>query len=381
MMRSSAPKCRARSFAVRLADVADAERDTGSAPASSACSSRCAATRFARALVGHALEAAPACVDAELVQVGQRADQRRRRPAGRPACRPGPRCPSRAAPAKCRIACLRCAAQNRPPVQRQSTSPSSRTIVAAADRALAAACVKVERARRRPARLSATTPTTSGITSPARRTITVSPMRTSLRRALVLVVQGRVADRRAADEHRLELGHRRQLAGAADLDVDAAQRVICSCAGYLCATAQRGSRDYEAEPLLQRAVVDLVDHAVDVERQRVALAPRSPAWKATRPAAPCDHACARRSTGRPIASQRVEQCALRARGTLPAAAPRRGRRRRSSAAACAAIAGSSWRTAPAAALRGLTKVFSFFAPAAISSRWRSLSASKSSRRM
>ena len=33
---------------------------------------------------------------------------------------------------------------------------------------------------------------------------------------------------------------------------------------------------------------------------------------------------------------------------------------------------SSWRTAPAAALRGLTTVFSFFAPAAISARWRSL---------
>ncbi len=30
--------------------------------------------------------------------------------------------------------------------------------------------------------------------------------------------------------------------------------VICSCAGYLCATAQRGSRDDEAEALLQGTV-------------------------------------------------------------------------------------------------------------------------------
>jgi hypothetical protein len=42
---------------------------------------------------------------------------------------------------------------------------------------------------------------------------------------------------------------------------------------------------------------------------------------------------------------------------------------------------SSCRTAPAAALRGLTKVFSPFAPLAIFSRWRSLSCSNWSRRM
>ncbi len=39
---------------------------------------------------------------------------------------------------------------------------------------------------------------------------------------LVLVVQRGVANRGAADEHRLQLGHRRELAGAADLYLDVA---------------------------------------------------------------------------------------------------------------------------------------------------------------
>ena len=47
----------------------------------------------------------------------------------------------------------------------------------------------------------------------------------------------------------------------------------------------------------------------------------------------------------------------------------------------AALRASSWRTTPAAALRGLTKTFSFFAPPSISFLWRSFSFSKSSRRM
>ena len=38
-------------------------------------------------------------------------------------------------------------------------------------------------------------------------------------------------------------------------------------AGNLCARPQRGARADEAEPLLQVEPVDLVDHAVDVERQ------------------------------------------------------------------------------------------------------------------
>jgi len=45
--------------------------------------------------------------------------------------------------------------------------------------------------------------------------------------------------------------------------------VACSCAGNLCAMAQRGAR-HEAHLALARVVVQLVDHAVDVVRQAVA---------------------------------------------------------------------------------------------------------------
>ena len=145
------------------------------------------------------------------------------------------------------------------------------------DRAAAHRALALEHLRRSndaPAsagRRSATTPTTSGITSPARRTITVSPMRTSLRRgssslcsvALLTVVP--------------PTNTGSSLATGVSLPVRPtwismpSTRVICSCAGYLCATAQRGSRVTKPRRSLQRAAVDLVDHAVDVERQRVAL--------------------------------------------------------------------------------------------------------------
>ena len=46
--------------------------------------------------------------------------------------------------------------------------------------------------------------------------------------------------------------------------------VAISSAGNLCATAQRGARETKPSARLQREVVDLVDDAVDVERQRVA---------------------------------------------------------------------------------------------------------------
>ena len=85
------------------------------------------------------------------------------------------------------------------------------------------------------------------------------------------VVQRRVAHRGAAHEHGLQLGHRRQLAGAADLDVDAAQRGGLLLRRVLVRhRPARLARD-EAQLLLQRHAVDLVDDAVDVERQRVAL--------------------------------------------------------------------------------------------------------------
>ena len=70
-----------------------------------------------------------------------------------------------------------------PPEQRQSTSPSSRVIALPQTGHLP--CRRSTMLNRDPrwdfSPVACTTPTTSGITSPARRTITVSPMRTSLR--------------------------------------------------------------------------------------------------------------------------------------------------------------------------------------------------------
>ena len=65
----------------------------------------------------------------------------------------------------------------------------------------------------------------------------------TLARDFVHVVQRRVAHGDAAHEHRLELGGRRQRAGAADVEDDVFEMVSSSSAGNLCASAQRGARD------------------------------------------------------------------------------------------------------------------------------------------
>jgi len=84
------------------------------------------------------------------------------------------------------------------------------------------------------------------------------------------VVQRRVADRRAADEHRFQLGHRRQLAGAAHLHLDAVEPRHLLLRRVLVRDRPARLARHEAQLLLQVDAVDLVDHAVDVERQLVA---------------------------------------------------------------------------------------------------------------
>ncbi len=239
---------------------------TESARASCACSSRAPSTRFCRALVGHALERGE-LRDAELVELGQRAHQARHRRADRPACRRAPRCPARAGSRN--AGSPACAAR------RRTGRPSSdgRRCPSRAPRrcrtpGTGAACGSWARS---PCALPGTTPTTSGITSPARRTITRVADAHALAAQLEQVVQRRVADRRAADEHRLQLGHRRELAGAADLHLDAAQRCHLLLRRVLVRDRPARLAAHEAELLLQREVVDLVDDAVDVERQLVAL--------------------------------------------------------------------------------------------------------------
>ena len=72
----------------------------------------------------------------------------------------------------------RCAGQRTSPMQRATTSPSGRTTGLLQTGHLSG----MTNSRSSPVRTETTGPTTSGITSPARRTITVSPMRMSLRR-------------------------------------------------------------------------------------------------------------------------------------------------------------------------------------------------------
>ena len=76
-----------------------------------------------------------------------------------------------------------------------------------------------------------------------------------------------VGDDHAADADRLQSPDRRQLAGAADLDVDRFERGLGFLGGeFVRESPARRARDL-AEPLLPVEPVDLVDDAVDVERQ------------------------------------------------------------------------------------------------------------------
>ncbi len=90
-------------------------------------------------------------------------------------------------------------------------------------------------------------------------------------RDLVEIMQRRVLDHDAADRHRFELGHRRERAGAADLDLDVlddGQRLL---GGKFVRDRPARRARHEAETLLPVEAVDLVDDAVDVVIERGAL--------------------------------------------------------------------------------------------------------------
>ena len=120
-------------------------------------------------------------------------------------------------------------------------------------------------------RSASTGPTTSGITSPALRTITVSPGRTSLARHLVLVVQRGHADRRAADEHRLEHGERRRPTGAPDRHLDVAQQGGALLGRELVGDRPARRARREPEALALGDVVELHHHAVDLVPEVVSM--------------------------------------------------------------------------------------------------------------
>ena len=248
------------------------------------------------------------------------------RPADRRACRRGPRCPSRggsrnaAAPA-----CAapgrrgrRCSARSLRRARRTIAEPHSGHFVG------------ITNGFASRGRFSGTTRTTSGITSPARRTITVSPMCTSLRRtssslcsvALVTVTPP------------TNTGASRATGVIAPVRPTwtsmPSTSVAISSAGNLCATAQRGSRVTKPSVRCSVEAVDLVDDAVDVERQAAAplgdaLVERDELGGAAR-----DAALAIDRQPERLERSRAAPRAWRAARTL---ASRRGRTRRSAAAA------------------------------------------------
>ena len=141
-------------------------------------------------------------------------------------------------PAKCRSASLRCAGQNRPPVQRATASPSSRSTSEPQTGHFAGSSTSRASFGRR----STMTLTTSGITSPARRITTVSPMRTSLRRTSSMLCSVALLTVTPPTN----TGSRRATGVSAPVrptwNSTSRTTVFSSCAGNLCAIAQRGAR-------------------------------------------------------------------------------------------------------------------------------------------
>ena len=169
-------------------------------------------------------------------------------------------------PAKCSSACLRCAGQTRPPVQRAIASSGRRTTAephsgqrAGIDERLGVGRALVREHAHDLGNHVAGAPHDHGVAD----LHVLAP-------DLVLVVQRRVGHGHAADEHGLQPRDRRDRAGAPDLHVDAEHLGRHLLGRELVRDREaRRARD-EAEPLLQREIVDLVDDAVDVERQRLA---------------------------------------------------------------------------------------------------------------
>jgi hypothetical protein len=157
-------------------------------------------------------------------------------------------------PAKCSSACLRCAAQNRPPLQRWSMPPRSRR------RALphtghwprhAEVGHVGRRAARHPAHHLGDHVAGTAHDHRVAHAHALAPQ-------LEQVVQRGVADRGAAHEHRFQLGHRRELAGAADLDLDVVEQRSSAPAPGTCApppSAARASRSPGAAAVRSRSTL------------------------------------------------------------------------------------------------------------------------------
>ena len=92
----------------------------------------------------------------------------------------------------------------------------------------------------------------------------------------VLVVQRGIGHRNSADEHRLEPGHRRQRAGPANLDVDTENFGACFFSRVFVGYGPTWLTRNETKLGLQCERVDLIHHAIDVERQFAAFLADAP---------------------------------------------------------------------------------------------------------
>ena len=88
---------------------------------------------------------------------------------------------------------------------------------------------------------------------------------------LVGIVQRRVLHDDPADRDRIESRDRRERAGAPDLDVDRAQHGRRALRGKFVGHRPTRRARNEAEALLIREIVDLVDDAVDIVAERGTL--------------------------------------------------------------------------------------------------------------
>ena len=137
------------------------------------------------------------------------------------------------------MACLRCAGQYKPPVQRATASSAGRSIC----EPHCGHALGMLKSLADIGLWASTTETTSGITSPARRTMTVSPMRISLRLSssslcsvalVTLTPPTNTAFRRATGV----------IAPVRPTCTVMSSTMVCaSSAGYLCAIANLGARD------------------------------------------------------------------------------------------------------------------------------------------
>ena len=162
---------------------------------------------------------------------------------------------------KCFSRSIRCAGQIRPPVQRTSTSPSAATASTAAFGAMVGENIG------RPLLVAGQIldhlrdDVAGALDADAVADAQAEP------RDLVAVVERDVGDDHAADPDRVQPPDRGQLPGAADLDVDRFQSRLGFLGGEFVRQRPARRARHLPQPLLPVDPPDLIDDAIDIERQ------------------------------------------------------------------------------------------------------------------